>query len=130
MALLALATSTQAGAGGEPAAFAVTSTLPAATATASAATATPPSLSNPQVLTSRALGGTPATSGIRHISALAIVIAALGALLVLGCAAWALMRRRAFEPHWWLAMRHSMAEAGYRTSATWAEFTDWLRLGH
>jgi hypothetical protein len=58
------------------------------------------------------------------------VIAALGALLLLGCAAWALARRRAIEPHWWLSLRHSMAEAGYRMSATWSEFTDWARLGH
>jgi hypothetical protein len=57
-------------------------------------------------------------------------LAALGALLVLGCLAWALARRRAFEPHWWLSLRHAMAEAGMRASATWAEFTDWVRLGH
>jgi hypothetical protein len=25
--------------------------------------------------------------------------------------------------------RHATAEAGWRTSAAWAEFTDWLRLG-
>jgi hypothetical protein len=65
-----------------------------------------------------------------HVSALAIVIGALGALLVLACAGWALARRRAFEPHWWLSARHSMAEAGWRASGTWAEFTDWVRLGH
>jgi hypothetical protein len=80
------------------------------------------------------LGGVarPATrprTGKHHISALAIAIAALGALLALACAAWALARRRAFEPHWWLSMRHAMAEAGYRASGTWAEFSDWARLG-
>jgi hypothetical protein len=63
------------------------------------------------------------------LSTEAIVIAALAALLALGCAAWGLARRRAFEPHWVLSLRHAMAEAGFRTSATWAEFADWVRLG-
>jgi hypothetical protein len=71
-----------------------------------------------------------ARSGNSHLSAGAIVIAALAALLVLACAAWALARRRAYEPRWWLSLRHALAEAGFRASATWAEFTDWLRLGH
>ena len=44
--------------------------------------------------------------------------------------ALALARRRAYEPRWWLSLRHALAEAGFRASATWAEFTDWLRLGH
>jgi hypothetical protein len=68
-------------------------------------------------------------AGSGHVSTLAIVIGALGALLLLACAGWALARRRAFEPHWWLSMRHSLAEAGHRASGTWAEFTDWARLG-
>src|SRR5205823_5242729 len=63
------------------------------------------------------------------LGALAIIIAALAALVVLACAAWAVARQRAYEPHWWLSLRHAMAEAGFRTSATWAEFTDWARLG-
>jgi hypothetical protein len=63
------------------------------------------------------------------ISTAAIVVAALGALLVLAAAAWALARRRAYEPHWWLSLQHSLGEAGYRTSSTWAEFSDWARRG-
>ncbi len=59
----------------------------------------------------------------------AIAVAAVAALLVLGCLGWALARRRAFEPHWMLSLRHAMAEAGFRASATWAEFADWARLG-
>jgi hypothetical protein len=77
--------------------------------------------------TGRASAQAPGTGGV---SALAIVIGALGALLALACAAWALARRRAFEPHWWLSMRHSLAEARWRVSGTWAEFADWVRLGH
>jgi hypothetical protein len=65
----------------------------------------------------------------KHSSTLAIVVGVLGALLLLACGAWALARRRGVEPHWWLSLRHSVAEAGYRVSGTWAEFTDWARLG-
>lgn len=64
------------------------------------------------------------------ISTGAIVVAVVAALLVLACIGWALARRRAFEPHWLLSLRHAMAEAGFRVSATWAEFADWVRLGH
>ena len=64
------------------------------------------------------------------LSAGAIAIAVAAALLILGCLAWAIARRRAFEPRWTLSLRHAMAEAGFRVSATWAEFLDWARLGH
>jgi hypothetical protein len=67
--------------------------------------------------------------GDRPLSTGAIVIAALAALLILVCIVWALARRRAFEPHWLLSLRHAMAEAGFRASATWSEFADWARLG-
>jgi hypothetical protein len=70
-----------------------------------------------------------ASEGDRPLSTGAVVIAVLAALLVLVCAAWALARRSAFEPHWLLSLRHAMAEAGFRASATWSEFTDWARLG-
>ncbi len=65
----------------------------------------------------------------RSLSTGAIVIAALAALVVLACLAWALARRSAFEPHWLLSLRHATAEAGFRASATWSEFADWTRLG-
>ncbi|HEY2536681.1 MAG TPA: hypothetical protein VGI24_06835 [Solirubrobacteraceae bacterium] len=67
--------------------------------------------------------------GSGHVSTEAIVLAAIAALLLLACAAWAFARSRAYEPHWLVSLRHAMAEAGFRTSATWAEFTDWARLG-
>jgi hypothetical protein len=63
------------------------------------------------------------------LSTEAVVLAVIAALLLLACAAWAFARSRAYEPHWLLSLRHAMAEAGYRTSATWAEFSDWSRLG-
>jgi hypothetical protein len=64
-----------------------------------------------------------------HVSTEALVLAAIAALLLLACATWAFARSRAYEPHWLMSMRHAMAEAGFHMSATWAEFTDWARLG-
>jgi hypothetical protein len=87
----------------------------------------------PSQLGSGALGRTAAgakrTPAKGGTSTVAIVIGALGALLVLACGAWALARRRAYEPHWWLSLQHSLGEAGYRTSSTWSEFSDWARRG-
>jgi len=54
------------------------------------------------------------------------VLAVLAALSALG---YALVRWRAWEPGWALRARHSLGEAGWRISATWAEFADWVRLG-
>jgi hypothetical protein len=64
-----------------------------------------------------------------HMSSETIAIAAAGAVVVLACLGWALARVVAFEPRWTLSARHTIAEAGSRASATWAEFSDWLRLG-
>jgi hypothetical protein len=67
--------------------------------------------------------------GATHVSHEAIALAAAGALVVLTCLVWALARVIAFEPRWTLSARHAIAEAGLRASATWAEFSDWARLG-
>jgi len=64
-----------------------------------------------------------------HLSTGAIALAVLGALVVLACAAWGVARMLAYEPHWTLSLRHSVAEASFRASATWTEFADWARLG-
>jgi hypothetical protein len=53
----------------------------------------------------------------------------LGALVVALLALWGLARWWAWEPRWLVRWRHATAEAGWRASAAWAEFTDWLRLG-
>ncbi len=63
------------------------------------------------------------------LSTPAIALAILGALVVLLCLAWAIARAQAYEPHWVRSLRHSLAEGGFRASATWAEFGDWARLG-
>jgi cobalamin biosynthesis Mg chelatase CobN len=80
--------------------------------------------------------GTSAATGARtprrtssSVSTAAIALAAVAALLALACAAWAVARWQAYEPRWTVSLRHAMAEAGFRASATWAEFTDWVRLG-
>jgi hypothetical protein len=51
------------------------------------------------------------------------LLAALAAAVV-GAARW-----WAVDPQWLQRSRHATSEAGWRTSAAWAEFTDWLRLG-
>ena len=58
---------------------------------------------------------------------LALIVVA--ALLLMLLALWAFARWWAWEPHWLARWRHATAEAGWRASAAWAEFTDWLRLG-
>jgi hypothetical protein len=76
---------------------------------------------------------TPATStakgGDRPLSSTTIAIVVLAALLILACAGWALARQRAFEPLWLVSLRHASAEAAFRASASWSEFTDWIRIG-
>lgn len=101
-------------------AAATTSTAP--TAATTPAPTTPPAQAT-AASKARSVGGD------RPLSTGAIVIAALAALLVLGCLAWAFARSRAFEPHWLIALRHAAAEAGFRASATWSELVDWARLG-
>jgi len=80
-------------------------------------------------------GAAPAT-GLAHrltpahgLSSTGIALVALAAVAVLVCFAWGLSRVLTFEPRWTLSLRHAMAEASFRASATWAEFSDWARLG-
>ena len=58
-----------------------------------------------------------------------ILLAILGALLLLAAAIWSASRWWAWEPAWLSRYKHAGAEAGWRTSASWAEFRDWLRFG-
>ena len=59
----------------------------------------------------------------------AIVAAALAAALIVACLAWGAARWWAYEPRWTVSLRHSLAEAGWRLSGAWEEFSDWARLG-
>jgi hypothetical protein len=58
-----------------------------------------------------------------------IVLLALAAAAVLALAIFGAARWWAYDPPWLARARHATAEAGWRTSAAWAEFADWLRLG-
>lgn len=100
------------------------------------ATPTPdiPLTASPAVLQETVPGAAPAATTTQASDAPAapapvLLLALLGSLVALGVAAWALARWWAFEPRWLVGTRHACTEAGYRASATWAEFSDWLRLG-
>jgi hypothetical protein len=110
-----------------PAATVPAATVPAATPTTAPGVAT---TAPAATATQAPASASKASKGDRPLSTGAIVIAVLAALLILACIGWALARRRAFEPHWLLSLRHAAAEAGFRASATWSEFLDWVRLGH
>jgi predicted permease len=66
----------------------------------------------------------------KGISTGALALAILGALLALACAIWVVSRWLALEPRWTVSVMHSLREASFHASATWAEFSDWARLGH
>jgi len=61
--------------------------------------------------------------------AVVILLAIVGGLLALGGLLYAAARWFAWDPAWARSGRHALAEAGWRASATWAEFTDWVRFG-
>jgi cobalamin biosynthesis Mg chelatase CobN len=70
---------------------------------------------------------TPQSTSSHKGARLALIVVA--ALLLMLLALWAFARWWAWEPHWLARWRHATAEAGWRASAAWDEFTDWLRLG-
>ena len=106
------------GATGTPA----TTTI-APNATPTAATTAPAPAPAPAAASQTAPQSTSSHKGAR----LALIV--LGALLVMLLALWAFAHWWAWEPRWLVRWRHATAEAGWRASAAWAEFTDWLRLG-
>ena len=71
----------------------------------------------------------PATQSTASHKGARLALIVVGALLVMLLALWAFARWWAWEPRWLVRWRHATAEAGWRASAAWAEFTDWLRLG-
>jgi hypothetical protein len=90
---------------------------------------TPPAVTVPAQTAPAAASAARAPARRSGVSGAAVVLAVLAALLALLALAWAIVRMRAVEPRWTLSLRHAMAEASYRASATWAELGDWLRLG-
>ncbi len=129
------ATSTSAAGGAQPGTVAPssTATTPAAAAPATTAPTTTPTTSTPTGTTRAgsttvvAVGKAKAKS--KRLSVGALVLAILGALLALGAIAWAVARWLALEPRWTVSLVYSLREANSRASATWAEFSDWVRLG-
>jgi hypothetical protein len=102
-------------------------TVPGSTATTPAtAVPTSPSTSSSTTVVGVAHKAAPKST---RLSTLALALAVLGALLALGCIVWVLSRWLALEPRWTISLMHSLREASYRGSATWAEFSDWARIG-
>ena len=58
-----------------------------------------------------------------------VLLLLVGIALIGALAVWLAGRMLALEPRWVTSGRHAFAEFGWRVSNTWAEFTDWLRLG-
>jgi hypothetical protein len=123
-----------------PVATAPATTVPVTTAPASTApvsTAPAPATGVPASTTPALPAGAAATGtpGTRHaatstkLSTGAIVVAALAVLLIIICLAWGAARWFAYEPRWSISLRHSLAEASWRLSASWDEFSDWARIG-
>jgi hypothetical protein len=106
-----------------------TTPAPAATQTASTATSAPPTATTPATGSTTVIVAHKQKPSAKGLSAGALALAILGALLILGCIVWALGRWLALEPRWAISLTHSLREASYRASETWAEFGDWARLG-
>lgn len=118
------------------AAPAPTASTPVAAPAATTATVAPTPQPTPSVKPAPAvadgaiLAAAANASGDNGVPAPLIALAVLLALAALASAAVLATRFLALEPRWLVRSRHATAEAGWRTSAAWAEFTDWLRLGH
>ena len=70
-------------------------------------------------------------SRLPHSNNAAFVLLALVAITLIGALLiWLATTLLALEPRWITSSRRAFAEFGWRASNTWAEFTDWLRLGH
>lgn len=63
------------------------------------------------------------------LPAAVVGLGALAGFLAVPAIAWLIARALAWEPRSWPRVRHAWQEAGWRMSGTWADFTDWVRLG-
>jgi glucose/arabinose dehydrogenase len=110
--------------------IAVAQTTPApASATAPASTAAPASTSAPASSTAPGVSSQTTGKGSDPPTGAIVLVAVLGLILLVAAGTFAAARWWAWEPRWLLRWRHATAEAGWRTSAAWAEFRDWVRLG-
>ncbi len=97
-----------------------TTTAPAPAAAAPSETTTAPA---------QPAATTAADDSERDLAPLWIALVAAGGLLLLALLTWGWARMRGWDPAWIARTRHAWGEAGFRTTSTWSEFTDWLRLG-
>jgi cobalamin biosynthesis Mg chelatase CobN len=104
-------------------------TQPPATTTVAPNATTAAAAPVPAPATTTAPAPVPATQSTASHKGARLALIVIGALLVMLLALWAFARWWAWEPQWLARWRHATAEAGWRASAAWAEFTDWLRLG-
>jgi hypothetical protein len=58
-----------------------------------------------------------------------LALAILLGVLALCTVSFGAVRWFAWEPRWAVRLRHAAGEAGWRASSTWADFTDYVRLG-
>lgn len=96
--------------------------VPAATTPTPTPTTVTPTPATPQPAAT-------STAPERDRTPLVIALIALGVLVLLALTVWGLARMRGWDPAWASRTRHAWGEAGFRTTSTWSEFTDWLRLG-
>jgi hypothetical protein len=109
-----------------PPSTATPSTPPPSTATIQT-TATPQTAAGTSTATPASNGPGSGSSSDSKLPVL--LLAVLGAILLAAALAIAAARWWAYDPPWLARSRHATAEAGWRTSAAWAEFRDWLRIG-
>jgi hypothetical protein len=108
-----------------------TTVVPPTTAAPPPSTATIQTTATPQTAQT-ASTATPASNGpgsTNDSKLPVLLLAVLGAILLAAALAIAAARWWAYDPPWLVRSRHATAEAGWRTSAAWAEFRDWLRVG-
>jgi hypothetical protein len=106
-----------------------TRTAPAPAATQPTAPQTTPAPAPAPTTTAAQTQPAAAKAGAGGASRGVVLLTIVGILVLLVLALWGAARWWAFEPPWLLRWRHATAEAGWRASNAWAEFTDWLRLG-
>lgn len=103
-------------------------------AASASATGTPVPQADPQPAKVAADGAIVKAAAVDRSSdagapAAVLALALLGGLLVLGGLVYGAVRWLAWDPAWARGGRHALGEAGWRTSAAWAEFADWVRIG-
>lgn len=115
-----------------PATTPTTPTTPSETSAVTPPPATPPAATPPATGAPQQVTTTPSVQPAgtkRSTKPLVIGAIALGALLLLSLLLWGWARLRGWDPKWAARARHAWGEAGFRVTSTWAEFSDWLRLG-